>query len=439
MTGHQHRDEYQVPDQRLLRGGTRGRRRSRAVIVAVMAVVGIAGGALQFTSGRQTREMVVPPPRYAPEWESLPDAPLDGRAGASSVWTGDRLIIWGGGLTAPMGLHPDQDSIGYVGDRETPGRDTELGRVLFADGASFDPDRGTWHPIADAPFASGERAQAVWTGSEMIVLTSGADASEIVVAAYRPGVDRWRLIDHPVGDGAVLEMVWTGSEVLLWGSFDHQAARGDIGYAYQPDRGRWRELRDAPVPARQWHTVVWTGDEMVVWGGTDLTGRADEKFEDAAYDPSSDTWRVIADAPISDRHGHTAVWTGEEMLVWSGQTMREMQDGAAYDPTRDAWRKLPAAPVAGRIGHVAVWDGRGMVVWGGRTVRGERAFADGAAYLPDEDRWLRLPPASLGARCAASAAATSNGVVLWGGTTRCDVEGHGQSPSASDGAEIRTR
>ena len=37
------------------------------------------------------------------------------------------------------------------------------------------------------------------------------------------------------------------------------------------------------------------------------------------YNPSTDAWQSISldDAP-SDRIHHTAVWTGEEMIIWGG-------------------------------------------------------------------------------------------------------------------------
>ena len=57
-------------------------------------------------------------------------------------------------------------------------------------------------------------------------------------------------------------------------------------------------------------------------------------------------WREIAASPILDRDVHTAVWSGEEMVVWGGQReggLAALGDGAAYNPARDTWRELPPA------------------------------------------------------------------------------------------------
>src|SRR5207249_3442542 len=70
-------------------------------------------------------------------------------------------------------------------------------------------------------------------------------------------------------------------------------------------------LTNAPI-ARSGHTAVWTGSEMIVWGGAGMnTG--------GRYNPVTDSWTDTSttNAP-SERSGHTAVWTGSEMIVWGG-------------------------------------------------------------------------------------------------------------------------
>lgn len=78
----------------------------------------------------------------------------------------------------------------------------------------------------------------------------------------------------------------------------------------------------------------------------------------AAYDPAADRWRLLAPAPVVPR----IAWTGQEMLVWGGQSgSRYFDDGAAYDPAPDRWRALPASPLAARF-TFAVWSGTQMLV-----------------------------------------------------------------------------
>jgi hypothetical protein len=109
-----------------------------------------------------------------------------------------------------------------------------------------------------------------------------------------------------------------------------------------------------------------------------------------AYDPASNRWRSL---PVmqAGRIGHTAVWTGQQLLAWGGQTVRAGSfvappHGVAYDPTRNRWSPLPKSPLRGRTGHLAVWTGTQMLIWGGRSIVADPStanpatFVDGAAY-----------------------------------------------------------
>ena len=55
--------------------------------------------------------------------------------------------------------------------------------------------------------------------------------------------------------------------------------------------------------------------------------------------PSTDHWRTIAitNAP-TERYGHTAIWTGSEMIVWGGRNENSFLDtGGRYNPGTDTW------------------------------------------------------------------------------------------------------
>jgi hypothetical protein len=72
--------------------------------------------------------------------------------------------------------------------------------------------------------------------------------------------------------------------------------------------------------ARSGHTAVWTGNEMIVWGGHGDFDLLTYYFNTGArYDPSTNSWTAtsIVNAP-EGRYHHTAVWTGNEMIVWGG-------------------------------------------------------------------------------------------------------------------------
>jgi len=112
---------------------------------------------------------------------------------------------------------------------------------------------------------------------------------------------------------------------------------------------------------------------MIIWGGYNGT----YLNTGATYDPATDTWAAISttNAP-SAKNGfnptHTAVWTGNKMLIWGGWDGSDFHDtGAAYSPATDTWETITTinAP-SGRALHGAVWTGNKMLIWGGEDESG---------------------------------------------------------------------
>ena len=109
---------------------------------------------------------------------------------------------------------------------------------------------------------------------------------------------------------------------------------------------------------------------MIVWGG--WNGTADVQTG-GRYTPATNTWSATAmsttGAPTA-REGHSAVWTGREMIVWSGTDgTTTVSTGARYNPVTNAWlgaTTTTSAPVA-RWDATAVWTGTQMIVFGGYT------------------------------------------------------------------------
>lgn len=115
------------------------------------------------------------------------------RTGHSAVWTGSKLIIWGG----------------------------QNGGANLNDGAIYDPGTDTWTtlPATGAPSARSYHV-AVWSGSEMLVF-SGEDASGTLPtgSAYDPLRNRWRSLDTSTGalSRSRSTGVWSGTQLLMFG------------------------------------------------------------------------------------------------------------------------------------------------------------------------------------------------------------------------------
>jgi hypothetical protein len=289
---------------------------------------------------------------------------------------------------------------------------------------------GSWQPLPAAPVAADPGVDAVWTGSDLLVVgweTRRAEDGAVlrrraVAATYSPTSGRWRSLAPPALAGAsgFASLVWTGSEAVLWGGGAHAA--------YVAATGRWRLL---PAPPSTAHDdaglVAWTGREVVGWGG----GCCGDAFDDgAAFDPAANTWRALPTSPLAGSQHPLGAWDGRELLIVVGDRDPEgkpwpaaLARAAAYDPATDRWRRLAAPPRPLRPGAAAVWDGRELLVLGGMGVR------RGLAYNPATDRWRRLPPMEQG-RIDAVAVRAGGRVLVWGGRTAGirsvpSVPGHG--------------
>ena len=172
----------------------------------------------------------------------------------------------------------------------------------------------------------------------------------------------------------------------------------------------WRgPLQPQPI-GRSGHTAIWTGSEMIVWGGTYINIQLDDG---AIYDPVFDEWRPMSrsGAP-SGRNGHTAVWTGSEMIVWGGDASFSDELGAIYDLATDTWRPMSeiGAPFP-RSNHVAVWTGSKMLIWGS-DVFGE----PGGIYDPVTDSWSTITLSGAPEQGRYSTAFwTGSEMIVWGG------------------------
>ena len=129
---------------------------------------------------------------------------------------------------------------------------------------------------------------------------------------------------------------------------------------------------------------------MIVWGGG--IGGPTLFNTGGRYNPGTDSWTATStiNAP-SVRVGHTAVWTGSEMIVWGGQgSITYLNDGGRYNPAANSWTTVTTAgaPV-GRINHTAVWTGSQMIVWGGNK---DGYLGDTYAYTPSRGMFLYLRP-----------------------------------------------
>lgn len=255
-----------------------------------------------------------------PGWTRLPPPPEVRSVTATSVWTGDQLIVWGGYV--------------YTGFSD---------EVPQSDGFIFDSRSRQWEPIAPSPLGPRILSASAWTGDELLIW-GGTDRNLAGFfddgAAYHPATDTWRqLPPAPISSRAPLS-VWTGREFIVWGTDVRTQPRPRDGAAYDPIANAWREIAPAPIELTD-ASASWTGEEMIVFGAA-LHGGNKAETETAigaAYDPTTDRWRRIPASDLSPQ-ASTASWDGRELIAWDYGNV-----SAAYDPTANEWRPLPRVPL----------------------------------------------------------------------------------------------
>jgi hypothetical protein len=304
------------------------------------------------------------------------------RSGHTAIWTGASMIVWGGTVSSS----------------------------LSNQGGEYNVASSAWFtlPTVNAP-APRSGHTAVWTGSQMIVWggdTSANPGGDASGGVYNDATAAWQAMATASAPSArtLHTAVWTGSNMIIWGGNSPNGALPDGG-SYTPptsptDLGSWTSIPASSIAGvRQSHTAVWTGSAMIIWGGLDAN--ANTLNTGAAYDPVAKVWTALPtlNAP-SARFGHSAIWTGSQMIVFGGSNSTTagpiLNDGAIYDPVAQAWTALsPLGAPDPRMSHGAVWTGSEMLVFSGQGASGPLLTA--GAFNPATNIWRALPAAPSGA------------------------------------------
>ena len=333
----------------------------------------------------------------------------------AAVWTGSRMLVWGGSI----------GTLSYSGD-----------------GGSYDPASDAWTAIpAGGGSPSARRFHtAVWTGSEMVVWGGATSTSKNDGGRYNPVSQAWQATSTGAGNPAPRSQhtaIWTGTAMLVWGG---DVSDPDAGGRYDPAANAWSSLGTSGVPmSRRLHAVVWTGDEMIVWGGERGSSRLNTG---GRYSPVSNAWvptTTGVTVPVG-RLWHSAVWTGAEMIVWGGSNQAQsvtFKDGGRYDPATDTWQPTSLGPGSpdGRRGHTAVWTGNEMIVWGGVGASFFDKKGDGARYDPATDSWSPMAPFAwdpYGPRAFHTVVWTGTEMIVWGGLSNVEQATGGQYNLSTD-------
>ena len=272
--------------------------------------------------------------RYDPntnQWTSINRQAEYADSDQSAIWTGSEMIVFGG----------------VVWGAETNTR---------APGGRYDPLNDTWSPVSsiDVPTKRTEHA-ALWTGSEMIIWggikrnTWGRAIPINTGGRYNPTSDSWEAMSVVGAPSPRIhaQAVWTGTELIVWGGTDDYYNGSDFndGARYNPLTDSWSPLPNINAPESSQHSsAVWTGNEMLIWIDGLGSGYGNLTHTLRSYNPVSDSWKPLSAlcSPVyalSFADGWTssdAHWDGSRMFIWSNYST----GGYFYEPETDKWQAV---------------------------------------------------------------------------------------------------
>jgi hypothetical protein len=314
---------------------------ARAPFGAIGAPGGWTGSELVAVDPERKRQAAAYDPR-ADTWRRIARAPWRVGAYTPAHWTGSELV--------------------FIESRHG----TERGF------AAYDPALDSWRVTAPAPIAD---VTASAGADGVIVAASGDDLS---AASYDPVTDAWTPLPAvpaepadvmPVGHTLVLLATDAGVYALTappGPDTTFSIARLDLA------TGTWSSPSSGPISALA-GIPVWTG-ETFVFRSYPLAPNhpGDGQARDGRYDPAADAWTVETNACGLDTTA--AVWTGSLIL--------DVPTRLAYDPATDDCFAIPAPPRAERSRPLRVWTGSELLEFSGNTGEESRPKRDGITYRP---------------------------------------------------------
>lgn len=176
------------------------------------------------------------------EWSTVFNMPLSPRWGHAAVWTGSKIILWGG-KSGPNAIDH------------------------YSDGVIFDPVTRAFQPMSNqnAPSARAHAA-VVWTGTKMIVW-GGYDSADSFAdgAAYDPANNTWETLPtSSLGKRGWPMAAWSGSRFVVFGGLSQvDGAALPFGSS-----NTWSTISTGPLlSARGGAASCWTTRGLFIWSG----------------------------------------------------------------------------------------------------------------------------------------------------------------------------
>ena len=286
-------------------------------------------------------------------WRRLAAAPRQvALINGASVWTGQRLFMFGGHSPTGSGPRP------------------------CCQATLLDPVTNRWSLTAAAPLDPLQQPVAVWTGTRVVVAGMDNARNRLEVASFDPASGTWRRLDPPLPAGHAplgLALVATGNDVLLWSLWSRSSQTGSNTFTVFSGidvfrlnaSGPWRDVTGHWPQHETVSSPVFTGREILLPPGQIWCGTCSHPapYDEHGYvvDPVTLRRTQIPHGRLDDL-GPSIVWTGAVQVSLnqggeiSGPHIHVLPgDVSSWNPATDRWTRGPRAPAVPE--SLPVWDG----------------------------------------------------------------------------------
>ena len=278
--------------------------------------------------------------------------------------------------------------------------------------------QGSWTAKAPIPARLNEVAVASVGGKIYVMGGSVLGFTGPYHVEYDPANDTWRArapvprsLDH-MGAVVVNGKIYTVGGFV--GGGVHRDGQNSV-FEYDPSLNTWRIL--APMKAGRGSVGVAEFEGKIhAIGGRAPDGSTVATHE--VYDPATNFWKDLA--PLPKARDHAAATAAEGKIYFAGgrfgpSTERtNMMD--IYDPKTNTWTSGPPMPTA-RSGLAGTYYKGLFLVLGGEWAPEQRTNAENEAYDPKTNAWRTLAPMPAG-RHATGAAVLGDSVYLAAGSLK---------------------
>ena len=272
---------------------------------------------------------------------SLELAPTSDQAGTWSTVAQTTTERWEGGVVAVNG------KIYVLGAGRAMGGQPNLPLAQ-----EFDPATARWRDLAPLPQGASHLDAITLNGK--IYVAGGFGWSNHrnpidLFLEYDPATDQWKTLARLSSPRGSVGLVAVGGMIHAIGGTGGDFRPVGTHEVFNPATGVWTPAAPLLTPRDHLGNIIAVDGKLHVFGGrwTGFAGTSVTMHD--VYDPATDKWTSAAPLPAPRSEGAVAYYRGL-ILYFGGDCNDPKAAGAfddlqAYDPTTDSWKPLAKAPI----------------------------------------------------------------------------------------------